>query len=368
MSTITVGPTGQFQTIHQAVAAAASGDTIDVQAGTYSNDFNTIRQSVTLQAVNGEVVMTETEQPPDGKAMITEGASGINVAINGFDISGVTVPDGNGAAIRYEGGALSLTNDYFHGNQDGLLGAPDANGSIAITHSEFAFNGNNAGSDHNLYIGAIANFSITDSYVHDAIVGHEIKSRAANNTIENNRIFDNQGSASYSIDLPNGGNATISGNQIEQGAATQNPAIIAYGEEGFTPGYGTTVSIASNTIVNDDPGGHFANTTTPLGFTDNSVWGLTTAQLRSDASGTIFLPSRPSLDTSSLTFINPTTGSGSPPPPTHGHGGHHHVSGAMTAADFAPVLAPSQVQLATAGTTSVTDQSVFVPAPGTTAT
>ena len=45
--------------------------------------------------------------PPNGKAMITE--SGANVAINGFDISGVAVPDGNGAAIRYEGGSLSLS-------------------------------------------------------------------------------------------------------------------------------------------------------------------------------------------------------------------------------------------------------------------
>jgi hypothetical protein len=315
MSIITVGPTGDFQTIHDAVAAAQPGDTIDVQAGTYTDDFTTIRNSLILQAVNGEVVMVATTQPPDGKAMITEGAPGISVAINGFDISGVTVPDSNGAAIRYEGGALSLSNDYIHDNQDGLLGAPDPNGSIAIDNSEFAFNGDGSGSTHNLYIGAIADFSITNSYIHDAIVGHEIKSRAENNTITGDRIFDNNGSASYSIDLPNGGNANISNDQIEQGANTQNPFIIAYGEEGAS-NPGTSVSIASNTIVNDDPRGGFALDPpgTPLGLTNNSVFGLTASQLPADASGTVLLSSRPSLDTSQMTFVNPTT-TGDPPPP-----------------------------------------------------
>ena len=79
------------------------GDTIDVHAGAYNDHFLTIEQSITLQAVGGEVVMTEDQSPPNGKAMIDEG--GANVAINGFDISGVAVSDGNGAAIRYEGGS-----------------------------------------------------------------------------------------------------------------------------------------------------------------------------------------------------------------------------------------------------------------------
>ena len=155
--------------------------------------------------------------PPNGKAIITEGGAGIAVTINGFDISGAPVPDNNGAAIRYEGGSLTLNNDYFHNNQEGLLGAADPHGSITIDHSEFAFNGDGNGSTHNIYVGDIASFTITDSYFHDAVVGHEIKSRAANTIITGNRIFDNDGTASYSIDLPNGGNATISGNRSSRG-------------------------------------------------------------------------------------------------------------------------------------------------------
>jgi hypothetical protein len=325
MATLTVTP---GQSIQAAINAAHAGDTIDVQAGTYTDQFLTIRTSITLQAVGGEVLMRETTSPPNGKAMITEGASGISVAINGFDISGVAVPDRNGAAIRYEGGSLSLKDDFFHGNQEGLLGAADSNGAITIGHSEFANNGDGSGSTHNIYVGAIANFSITNSYIHDAVVGHEIKSRAANNTITGNRIFDNGGSASYSIDLPNGGNATISGNQVEQGPNTQNPAIVAYGEEGITHP-SLSFIIAGNTIVNDDAAANarflLDPTATQPAFSDNSVWGLAVAQVPAGPS-TIFLASRPVLDTSSLDFTNTGTVTPPPPPPiVHGHHGHGHT-------------------------------------------
>ena len=103
MAVLTVTP---GQSIQDAVNAASPGDTIDVNAGTYTDDFLTIEQSLTLQAVGGEAKLVEDTDPPDGKAYITEGQSGISVAINGFDISGVSVGDGNGAAIRYEGGNL----------------------------------------------------------------------------------------------------------------------------------------------------------------------------------------------------------------------------------------------------------------------
>ena len=44
-----------------------------------------------------------------GKAAIVTG--GNNIVLENLDISGVTVPDGNGAAVRYDQGSLTLIND-----------------------------------------------------------------------------------------------------------------------------------------------------------------------------------------------------------------------------------------------------------------
>jgi hypothetical protein len=307
MAVLTVGV---GQSIQAAIDAAQPGDTVQVAAGSYVNQFLSVFKDITLMAVGGFVVLTETGSPPNGKAMIDEGG---NVTISGFDVSGVTVPDANGAAIRYEYGSLRLFDDYFHGNQNGILGAPDPNGSIVIDHSEFAFNGvGGSGSTHDIYVGAIANFTLTNSYVHDANQGHEVKSRAANNVIQNNRIFDNNAPASYSVDLPNGGNATITGNVIQQGPNSPNQNVFAYGEEGLVAGHTNNVAMSGNTIVNDRSGGVGILNPTGVGllnFTGNAEFGL------ANPLGASVLGARPILDLSPIGFIAGSGGSPAPTPP-----------------------------------------------------
>jgi hypothetical protein len=53
----------------------------------YVNDFLDFSKDLTLQAVGGQVFLTATVSPPNGKAYVTESG---NVTISGFDISGVT--------------------------------------------------------------------------------------------------------------------------------------------------------------------------------------------------------------------------------------------------------------------------------------
>jgi hypothetical protein len=324
MATLTVGPGEQYSTIQAAVAASQNGDVIDVEAGTYTNNFAIISTSITLQAVGGVVNMVETEPPPNLKGMLTVGTStsAPDVTINGFEISGVAIPakdGGNGAGIRYQSGNLTLNDDWFHNNQDGLLATPfvQGTGSITINDSEFGFNGTGTGQTHNMYIGMVDSFTITNSYIHDADAGMEIQSRAENNTIEDNRIFDNDSTASYSISLPNGGDDIVSGNIIEKGLNSENhTTMIAFmqapGTEtppDFSNDQGhwanSSLLVSDNTFINDLTSSTHAvwddsATPVPVTLSDNSFWNVSpaTAALGSaTVSGSVSLATRPTLNT-----------------------------------------------------------------------
>ena len=65
MSILTVGVGQQYDTVAAAVTASQSGDTIEVQTGTYTNDFTHITHSLTLRAVGGIVTMKATVSAPD---------------------------------------------------------------------------------------------------------------------------------------------------------------------------------------------------------------------------------------------------------------------------------------------------------------
>jgi hypothetical protein len=298
--TLTVGPGQQYSTIADAINASQNGDTINVQAGTYVNDYATINTDITLQGIGGQVNMVSTGLIPNGKAiLITNG----NDTINNFSFSGAQVNDGNGAGIRYEGGNLTLNNDYFHDNQEGLLANYNPAGSISIDHSEFAHNGDGSGFTHNLYVIEIGTLTIDNSYFHDAVVGHEIKSRADNTIVTNSRIQDENGTASYSIDLPNGGTAVIENNIIQQGPNSQNPTIIAYGEEGGIHA-NSSLKVDFNTVLNDLGSSSALAVWNSTGATaeisGNQFYGLTASQIATGAnsqSSNTFLTTEPALVT-----------------------------------------------------------------------
>ena len=225
-----------------------------------------------------------------------------HVNIDHFSFSGATVADGNGAGIRFESGNLVLENDYFFNNQNGLLAG--SSGAITIRNSEFANNGTGDGYTHNLYVNQLSSLVIDGSYFHDAVIGHEIKSRALSTTIQNSRIQDQNGTASYSIDLPNGGNALIYNNTIEQGPNSDNPIIIDFGEEGGVYS-GSALQVTNNLVLNhlgSSSARAINNTVSSVTaqITGNRFFGLTQSQVANGAnsqSGNQFLTSEPALVT-----------------------------------------------------------------------
>ncbi len=247
MTALTVGAEQQYKTIKDAVAASQDGDTLYVQAGVYVNDFATVNHNISMIGVGGMVQVVTTKTVAKAALIVKA-----DLNIDHFEFSGVKSWNYNGAGLRYEAGNLTVTNSYFHDNQDGILATPIVKGvgSITVRNSEFARNGAGDGQSHNIYVGSIENFTITDSYSHDAVVGHEIKSRAMNTTITNNRIDDGTSNASYSIDVPNGGVTVIANNIIRQGSASQNKIIISYSAETDHPEWtNSSLDIKNNTVV-----------------------------------------------------------------------------------------------------------------------
>ena len=320
MSTLNVGPGQQFSRLSDAVAAAGDGDLIRVQAGTYVNDFTTINKRLTIEGAGGVARFVAEEMPWNDKAVLTTQA---DVTLRHVEISGARSSSNNGAAIRHENGALVLDRVYFHHNQNGVLAGENSNSSITVLNSEFAYNGAGDGYSHGMYAGKIASLTIRDSYFHDTSAGHEIKSRAAVNLIEDNRILNGGGTASYNIDLPNGGQATVRNNLIHKGPIASNQHTVHFGGEG-TPYESSKLVVSGNTVVNERGGGQFVlnQSGAPAEVTGNNLFGLNMSDLlrgAGSATGNTALASRPSLDTT------PVGISGAPapvePPPSSGGSG-----------------------------------------------
>ena len=126
-----------------------------------------------------------------------------------------------------------------------------------IRRSRFLRNGAGDGLTHNIYVGAVRSLTVTGSYLWGADTGHELKSRAARNTVVGNLITDRDATASYSIDLPNGGRSLVAGNVIVQGPRSENSAMVSYGAEGLTGS--RRLWVVGNTFVNRRPAGTFVS-------------------------------------------------------------------------------------------------------------
>ena len=252
---IKVGPNQAISRPSDAAHIAHDGDVIEIAAGDYRGDVTVWRQDrLTLRGVGAKRAhLKAAGRSAEGKAIWV--IKGRNTTVERIEFSGAAVPDGNGAGIRAEGEGLVIRDCYFHDNENGILGGA---GDVLIEGTEFARNGAGDGRTHNIYIDRrVSRFTLRNSYSHHAQVGHNVKSRARENRIEYNRIMDEiDGTASYAIDLPDGGLAYVIGNLIQQGPLSENSTIVSYGAEGLVHPH-NEIYFVNNTIVNDADHGNF---------------------------------------------------------------------------------------------------------------
>ncbi|MFL5284432.1 MAG: hypothetical protein ACJ8AW_26440 [Rhodopila sp.] len=270
-----------YSTLSDAISHSIANDVIQLSAGTHTENFPSITDSLTIESVGGMAYLSnpwldKLDYPAsNNRAVINVPANwNVNLTLRGLDISGAVndvhnPPAGggaNGAGVLFEtgNGALLIDSSHIHHNEDGVLVGATATGhpkeTVTITNSEIDHNGASignadaasmrAGRDHNIYIGDVTQFTLTNSYIHDALdQGHEIKSRAQATTITNNQIFDNSSNASYEIDLPNGGQALVQGNIIGKGHDSVQNAVVDCGAEGSYTG--SELTFTGTTVIND---------------------------------------------------------------------------------------------------------------------
>lgn len=261
--TLSVGPGERWRTLQDAVRAAGSGDTIELQPAEYPGDVAVVAQpQLTIRGLGRGAVLRAEGRDAEGKAILV--VRGEGVVLENLEFRGARVLSGNGAGVRFERGRLSVRRCRFFDNEMGLLTANEADMELEVVDCEFGAAPRHEGLLHHLlYVGTIGSFALTGSRLGQGWRGHLVKSRARRNRIEYNRLDDGpDGEASYELEFPNGGHNVVLGNVIVQSARTQNPAMLSMGAEAGLGGLGSDGSLwlAHNTLVNDaGDGGRFVH-------------------------------------------------------------------------------------------------------------
>ncbi|MBK6832540.1 MAG: T9SS type A sorting domain-containing protein [Flavobacteriales bacterium] len=261
-----VGP-GQTYTMPSQVSTLVSnGDTVNIEAGVYPSDVARWQaDDLLIRGVGGLAHLESNGLSWGDKAIWV--IQGDRTTVEWIEFSECVVPDHNGAGIRLEGLGLTVQHCWFHHNENGILCGEYHPSTVRIEYSEFGHHGYGDGYTHNLYIGNIDSLIFRYNYSHHALVGHELKSRAWVNVIEYNR-FSNEadGEASREIDLPNGGQAYIIGNVVQQGLQGQNSNMVGFGMEGTSNPGPQELYAVNNTLVNEKANGSFFQAPTNVFF------------------------------------------------------------------------------------------------------
>lgn len=266
-ATIQVGPTRTYKTVQAGVNAAAAGDTIQIDSGTYvqGNGWANIgKANLTIVGVgSSRPVLDANGSVLSSKGIFVVSSGGTNLTVQNLEFKNARFStDKNGAGIRFQSTNLTVTGCYFHDNDDGILTDAGTSSNILIQTSEFNHNGYGDGQSHNMYIGAVGTFTLKYCWSHNSYVGHLVKSRALVNYILYNRLTDEGGNGSYECSAPQGGTTYVIGNEIEQSSATGNSTIIDYASEGMV-NPDSHLYVVNNSVVNDRMPAPSSTTTAP---------------------------------------------------------------------------------------------------------
>lgn len=248
---LTVGQSPGIASIADAARLARDGDVVEIPAGEYSGDVAVwMQKRLTIRGIGKTPVLKAAGRIAEGKAIFVFRDG--EFVVENLAFEGARAPDRNGAGIRFEKGRLTVRRCRFEDDENGLLTANSPESELVIEDSQFSRAPRDRGPlKHLLYVGRIGRLTLTGSRLHQGFEGHLVKSRARENRITYNLLYDGQGGrAAYELELPDGGVAYVIGNVIGQSAETTNPVVISYGTEG--PAWDrNALYLVNNTLTSD---------------------------------------------------------------------------------------------------------------------
>ncbi len=247
--TLEVGEGKEFKLPSDAVRAARSGDTVRIQPGEYFDCATIPQAQLTIEGVGDASKVLLTDKACGGKALLI--TAGDDITVRNMTLTRARVPDNNGAGIRGEGATLTVDNVRFINNQNGILSGTEG-GTITVRNSYFERNGTCQGAcAHGIYAGHLKLLRVENTRFVNTREGHHIKSRAVRTEVVGCILDDGEdGTASYMIEIPNGGTVVVRDSTLTKGPEAQNHSgAIVIGTEGVTQPT-REITIANNTFRN----------------------------------------------------------------------------------------------------------------------
>ncbi len=246
--TLTVGLNSQLRSPSAAAVMVKNGDTVLIEPGEYTDCAVWNANNLVIEG-KGDVVIRD-RVCEDKAIFVTNGA---NITVRNITFAHARSSGKNGAGIRAMGENLTVEGSRFRDNENGILSGPSPRSRIVIRNSVFTGNGKcDPECAHGIYIGAIDSLGVAGCTFLQQNEGHHIKSRALHTEIVGNTIKDGPvGTASFAVDVPDGGSLILRRNVIEKGPRAENHiAAVSIGEESQRNATSELI-IERNTFIND---------------------------------------------------------------------------------------------------------------------
>jgi hypothetical protein len=208
-----VGPGRPFNKPSAAADAARPGDIVRIAPGIYEDCAVWRADRIVIEGEDSERVIVGN-RTCNGKGVFV--IPGNDVTVRGVTLTGASSAQANGAGIRAEGVNLTVERVRFLRNENGILHAGVDRGALIVRDSLFVGNGScQQECAHGIYTGPLELLRVEHSRFFDTREGHHVKSRAYRTELLDCSIEDGpSGTASYLIDVPNGGAVLLRGNRL----------------------------------------------------------------------------------------------------------------------------------------------------------